>query len=138
MISFANSARVLKHVTAPSGHLLSPTPVFYNCFKSFLIFIAAAVNQSYICTFHLLMNRVRLSPCTSLAKAKTTYARTFRCLSSSCPIGSDNLSFASSTNFWSKRRLMVRSSPEDVHRSLNWQTAQVPSISTFCHPYHPL
>ena len=35
------------------------------------MFIAAAASHSCICTFHLPINRVRLSPCNSLAKAIT-------------------------------------------------------------------
>jgi hypothetical protein len=43
--------------------------VLLSCFAVFWVFITAAVNQSCICTFHLSMNQVRLSPCNSLAKA---------------------------------------------------------------------
>ena len=117
------SARLFKIVARVP---LARVPVFLSPLKALLMFIAAAVNQSCICTLHLPMNRVRRSPCNSLASANTPSTLTFRCLISSCPRRLDNLPLASSTSFWSKKRLMVRFFPEGVHRSLNWQPTQAP------------
>jgi hypothetical protein len=59
-----------------------------------------------------------------LAHAKIPPALTLRCKRSSRPLVLDNRSLASSTNFWSKKRLIVRPCPMGVHWPLNRQPSQ--------------
>ena len=108
--------------------LTATVSVLVSCFTALLMLITVAVNQSCICTFHLPINRVRLSPCNSLPKAKIPSTLVFRCLRRSSPMELDNLALASPTNCWSKKRLIVRSCPAGVHCSLNRQPLHDPGV----------
>src|SRR2546423_9787435 len=91
-----------------------------------LIFIAAAVSQSWICTQRLPLKRVRLRPCSSLARPKVPSIRVLRSAIRRLPTGLASRSSAASTNTCAQARWRVLSLPEGAHWDRKGQVTQAP------------